>query len=109
MYGTIGVLVNMAHSFSNLPFSCNCGTGEVRRGRRGSRLAFEEQGHGLATAPSTNHLTSMRRIVMFNWLTADGYFAAADGSLDWVVPDRAQVHAAVDAIPHFDTLLFGRK
>jgi hypothetical protein len=30
----------------------------------------------------------MRRIVMFNWLTADGYFAGLDGNLDWVVPDE---------------------
>ena len=29
----------------------------------------------------------MRRIVMFNRLSADGYFAATDGSLDWIVPD----------------------
>ncbi|HEY7185365.1 MAG TPA: dihydrofolate reductase family protein [Vicinamibacterales bacterium] len=51
----------------------------------------------------------MRRIVVFDWLTADGHFAAANGSLDWVVPDPEQVHAAVDEIPRFDTLLFGRK
>ena len=29
----------------------------------------------------------MRRIVMFNRVSADGFFAAADGNLDWVVPD----------------------
>ncbi len=29
----------------------------------------------------------MRRIVMFNWLTADGYFARPDGNLQWVVPE----------------------
>jgi hypothetical protein len=28
-----------------------------------------------------------RRIVTFDWLTADGYFAGSDGSLSWVVPD----------------------
>jgi len=27
-----------------------------------------------------------RRIVMFNWVTADGYFAGTDGNLDLVVP-----------------------
>jgi dihydrofolate reductase len=46
---------------------------------------------------------------MFNWVTADGYFAAADGNLDWVVPDPKQVESAADAIPRFDTILFGRK
>lgn len=51
----------------------------------------------------------MRRIVTFDWLTADGYFAATDGSLDWVVPDDEQSKAAVASIPRFDTALFGRR
>ena len=50
-----------------------------------------------------------RRIVMFNWMTANGYFAGADGNLDWVVPDEQQAKAAVDGIPLFDTVLFGRR
>jgi len=49
-----------------------------------------------------------RRIVTFNWVTADGYFAGSDGNLRWVVPDDEQAKAAVDDIPRFDTLLFGR-
>ena len=51
----------------------------------------------------------MRRIVTFNWLTADGYFAGPDGNLDWVVPDEAQARAAARDIPGFDTVLFGRR
>ncbi len=31
----------------------------------------------------------MRRLVMFNRVSADGYFASADGQLDWTVPDEA--------------------
>jgi dihydrofolate reductase len=54
-------------------------------------------------------MESNRRIVMFNWMTANGYFAGADGNLDWVVPDEQQVKAAVDSIPLFDTVLFGRR
>ena len=46
---------------------------------------------------------------MFNWMTANGYFAGADGNLDWVVPDEEQAKAAVDGIPLFDTVLFGRR
>jgi dihydrofolate reductase len=46
---------------------------------------------------------------MFNWVSADGFFAAPDGNLRWVVPDPAQVKAAVEAIPRFDTILFGRR
>ena len=50
-----------------------------------------------------------RRIVMFNWITANGCFAGADGNLDWVVPDEQQAKAAVDGIALFDTVLFGRR
>ena len=51
----------------------------------------------------------MRRIVMFNRVTMDGYFAGPDGNLDWVVPDDAIDDAAASAIPGFDTILFGRR
>jgi dihydrofolate reductase len=51
----------------------------------------------------------MRRIVMFNQVSADGYFAAPDGSLDWVVPDDTLSQAAMDQGPAHDTVLFGRK
>jgi dihydrofolate reductase len=54
-------------------------------------------------------MESTRRIVMFNWMTANGYFAGADGNLDWVVPDEEQAKAAVEGIPLFDTVLFGRR
>jgi dihydrofolate reductase len=50
-----------------------------------------------------------RRIMMFNWMTADGYFTAADGNLDWVVSDDEQTKAAVQSMPNADTLLLGRK
>jgi dihydrofolate reductase len=50
-----------------------------------------------------------RRIVMYNWMTADGYFAASDGGLDWVVPDEEQAKAAAASMSNFDTVLFGRR
>ena len=50
-----------------------------------------------------------RRIVMFNWVTADGYFAGPDGNLEWVVPDEEQAQAAAEDLPGFDTVLFGRR
>jgi dihydrofolate reductase len=50
----------------------------------------------------------MRRLVMFNWLTADGYFAGPDGNLNWVVPDDEQAKAAVASIATSDTVIFGR-
>jgi len=46
---------------------------------------------------------------MFNWVTADGYFAAPDGNLDWVVPDEEQAKMAAKDISGFDTVLFGRR
>ena len=50
-----------------------------------------------------------RRIVMFNQVSADGFFADANGGLDWVVSDP-DVHArAVASMPKTDTILFGRK
>src|SRR5882757_3814233 len=52
---------------------------------------------------------SNRRIVMFNQVSADGYFAAVDGSTNWVVQDP-EVHAsAMASMPEIDTMLFGRK
>jgi dihydrofolate reductase len=51
----------------------------------------------------------MRRIVTFNWLTADGYFAGPAGDLDWVVPDHEQSQRAAEDIAGFDTVLFGRR
>jgi hypothetical protein len=47
-------------------------------------------------------MTAMRRIVTFNWLTADGYFAGSDGNLSWVVPDDEQAKAAAESIAGFD-------
>lgn len=53
----------------------------------------------------------MRRIVMFNRVTADGYFAGPDGNLDWVVPDEELDRSAAEAIERSDTdtILFGRR
>ncbi|HTN69468.1 MAG TPA: dihydrofolate reductase family protein [Methylomirabilota bacterium] len=51
----------------------------------------------------------MRRIVMFNWVSADGYFAGPGGDLDWVVPEEEQAKMAAKDISGFDTVLFGRR
>lgn len=51
----------------------------------------------------------MRRIVMFNRVTANGYFAGPDGSLDWVVPDEEVDWTAAEGIPGTDTFLLGRR
>ena len=54
-------------------------------------------------------MAASRRILAFDWLTADGYFAGSDGSLAWIVPDDEQASAAATGMPAADTVLFGRR
>jgi hypothetical protein len=49
-------------------------------------------------------MTIRRRIVTFDWLTVDGYFALSDGNLNWVVPDNEQANAAAAGMRHVDTI-----
>ena len=51
----------------------------------------------------------MRRIVMFNRVTADGYFAGPDGNLDWVVPEEELDRGAAEGLTGADAILFGRQ
>jgi dihydrofolate reductase len=46
---------------------------------------------------------------MFNQVSADGYFASADGGLDWVVPDEELDREAVARLPDTDAILLGRR
>jgi len=50
-----------------------------------------------------------RKLMMFNRVTPEGFFADADGGLDWVVPEPGIDKAGAAAIPATDTVLFGRK
>lgn len=50
----------------------------------------------------------MRKIKMFNQVSADGFFAAPDGNLDWVTSDD-EVGKTAMAGGGIDTVLFGRK
>lgn len=51
----------------------------------------------------------MRRIIMFNRVTADGYFAGPHGDLDWVVPDEEIDKGAARGMSDRGTILFGRR
>jgi len=51
----------------------------------------------------------MRKIVAFDRVSADGYFAAEDGGLGWVVPEEALDRGAADNLGGADTILFGRR
>lgn len=46
---------------------------------------------------------------MFNNVTADGYFAASDGNLNWAVTDPEIEKEASASTAGFDTVLFGRR
>ncbi len=54
-------------------------------------------------------MDTMRRILAFDNVSADGYFAASDGNLNWVVSDNEIYKTAVDAMAGADTILFGRR
>jgi dihydrofolate reductase len=51
----------------------------------------------------------MRRIVMFNRVSAEGSFAAPDGGLDWVVPEPELDRSAAGSLGGADAMLFGRR
>jgi dihydrofolate reductase len=51
----------------------------------------------------------MRQIIMFNRVSADGYFSDPAGGLDWFVPDDEIDRAGAASGPAFDTILFGRR
>jgi dihydrofolate reductase len=54
-------------------------------------------------------MESRRKIIMFNRVTADGYFSTPEGSLDWAVQDEDLAKRGADGIPGTDTVLFGRR
>jgi len=51
----------------------------------------------------------MRRIVAFNRVSADGYFSAPDGNLNWVVPEEEIDKQATQNMSGQGTLMFGRR
>ncbi len=52
----------------------------------------------------------MRKIVVFDRVTADGYFSGPEGNLDWVVPDAEIDKLGGDAAPGSgNMMLFGRR
>lgn len=51
----------------------------------------------------------MRKIVTFNNVSADGYFAGPDGKLDWVVQDPEIAKATAGNLSGPGTILFGRR
>ena len=50
-----------------------------------------------------------RRIIVWDRVSADGYYAAPDGNLDWAVPEPELDRAAVGAMSGTGAMLFGRR
>jgi dihydrofolate reductase len=51
----------------------------------------------------------MRKIVMFNRMSAEGFFAAPDERMDWAPPEPELDRQAAAGAPNADTFLFGRR
>lgn len=51
----------------------------------------------------------MRRIIAFNRVSADGYFSAPDGTLDWTVPEQELDRGVAENLGGTGTILFGRR
>jgi dihydrofolate reductase len=50
----------------------------------------------------------MRKVILSNEVTLDGFFAGPNGELDWQIVDEESHQYAIDLLSHVDTLLFGR-
>ncbi len=51
----------------------------------------------------------MRRIIAFDHVSADGFFATEEGKLDWVVSDEELTQFNLGNMAEADTILFGRR
>jgi dihydrofolate reductase len=51
----------------------------------------------------------MRRVIVSNLMTVDGYFEGPNHAFDWFVPDEEFFEYATDMLRSADTLLFGRR
>lgn len=52
----------------------------------------------------------MRKVIVSNLVSLDGYYAGPNGEIDWFVniPDKEFENYAIDLIKSVDTMLFGR-
>ena len=50
----------------------------------------------------------MRKIILFNMMTLDGFFESSEGAIDWHMVDEEFNAFAVEQLNTVDTILFGR-
>jgi dihydrofolate reductase len=51
----------------------------------------------------------MRKVILFNLTTLDGFFADAKGAIDWHIVDEEFRAFAIQQLDSVDTILFGRR
>jgi dihydrofolate reductase len=54
-------------------------------------------------------MSSTRKLIAFDRVSADGYFSTAEGALDWAVPDEELDKGAAGKLGGSDAMLFGRR
>ena len=52
--------------------------------------------------------TDMRKIIVSNYVTLDGFFAGPNREIDWFVWDEETAEYSKELLNSIDTLLFGR-
>jgi dihydrofolate reductase len=50
----------------------------------------------------------MKKIIVSNYVTIDGFFAGPDGEIDWFVWDEGTAEYSKELLGSIDTILFGR-
>ena len=51
----------------------------------------------------------MKKLIVSNWISLDGYIAGPNGALDWILGDGRLARYETDLMEQVDTTLFGRK
>ena len=50
----------------------------------------------------------MRKVILFQNISVDGFFAGPNGELDWALVEKEYNECAAEVLKSVDTLLFGR-
>ena len=51
----------------------------------------------------------MKKLIVSNWISLDGYIAGANGALDWILGDGRLAQYETELMQQVDTTLFGRR
>src|SRR4051794_14460214 len=51
----------------------------------------------------------MKKLIVSNWISLDGYISGPNGELDWILGDGKLAQYETELMQDVDTTLFGRK